>query len=51
VPNRELRLELPDDEIGRRIEAYDAGEPRYKTGVLGKYARHVGSAAEGAVTS
>jgi dihydroxy-acid dehydratase len=51
VPNRELRLELPDDEIKRRVAAYDAGEPRYKTGVLGKYARHVGSAAEGAVTS
>jgi dihydroxy-acid dehydratase len=51
VPNRELRLELPDDEIKRRVEAYDPGEPRYKTGVLGKYARHVGSAALGAVTS
>jgi len=51
VPNRELRLELPDDEIARRVEAYDAGEPRYKTGVLGKYARHVGSAAQGAVTA
>ena len=25
--------------------------PRYESGVLGKYARHVGSAAEGAMTS
>jgi dihydroxy-acid dehydratase len=51
VPNRELRLELPQDEIDRRVAAYEVAEPRYKTGVLGKYARHVGSAAEGAVTT
>src|SRR4051812_47271941 len=51
VPNRQLRLALPQDEIDRRIAAYDPGKPRYTTGVLGKYARHVGSAAEGAVTS
>ncbi len=51
VPNRELRLELAEDEIQRRVAAYDPGEPRYKTGVLGKYARYVGSAAQGAVTN
>jgi dihydroxy-acid dehydratase len=51
VPNRELRLELEPDEIAARIEAYQAPATRYHTGVLGKYARHVGSAAEGAVTS
>ncbi len=51
VPNRELRVELDEDEIARRVAAYDPGPPRYKTGVLGKYARHVGSAAKGAVTS
>jgi dihydroxy-acid dehydratase len=51
VPNRELNLDLPADEIARRIEAYEVPEPRYTSGVLGKYARHVGSAAEGAVTT
>jgi dihydroxy-acid dehydratase len=51
IPHRELRLELPEDEIARRIEAYEPPAPRYTSGALAKYARHVGSAAEGAVTS
>ena len=51
VPNRELRLELEPDEIAARIEAYEAPATRYTAGVLGKYARHVGSASEGAVTT
>jgi dihydroxy-acid dehydratase len=51
VPNRRLDVELDDDTISERVAAYQAPEPRYKTGVLAKYARHVGSAAEGALTS
>ncbi|MEA2403995.1 MAG: dihydroxy-acid dehydratase [Thermoleophilaceae bacterium] len=51
VPNRELNVELSAEEIEKRVAAYEVPEPRYKTGVLGKYARHVGSAAEGALTS
>jgi dihydroxy-acid dehydratase len=51
VGNRELRLELSDEEIQQRIAAYEPPEPRYTSGVLGKYARHVGSAAQGALTS
>jgi dihydroxy-acid dehydratase len=51
IPSRELRLELPEDEIAKRIAEYKAPEPRYTSGVLAKYARHVGSAAQGAVTS
>jgi dihydroxy-acid dehydratase len=51
VPNRELNVELSPEEIEKRVAAYKVPEPRYKTGVLGKYARHVGSAAEGALTS
>jgi dihydroxy-acid dehydratase len=51
VPNRELNVELSDDEIAERIAAYRPPPPIYESGVLGKYARHVGSAAEGAVTS
>ncbi len=51
VPNRELRVELSDDEIAKRVADYEPPAPKYTTGVLGKYARHVGSAAEGAVTS
>jgi dihydroxy-acid dehydratase len=51
VPNRELRVELSDEEIAERAAAYRPPAPRYENGVLGKYARHVGSAAEGAVMS
>jgi len=50
VPARELNVELADDEIRRRVEAYEPPPPAYESGVLGKYARHVGSAAEGALT-
>jgi dihydroxy-acid dehydratase len=51
VERRELNVDLPADEIARRVAAYEAPAPKYTTGVLGKYARHVGSAAEGALTS
>jgi dihydroxy-acid dehydratase len=51
IPSRELRLELSDEEIAKRVADYKSPEPLYTSGVLAKYARHVGSAAEGAVTS
>jgi dihydroxy-acid dehydratase len=51
VEARELNVELPADEIERRLADYTPPEPKYASGVLGKYARHVGSAAQGAVTS
>jgi dihydroxy-acid dehydratase len=51
VESRELRLELDQEEIERRLADYTPPEPKYDSGVLGKYARHVGSAAQGAVTS
>jgi dihydroxy-acid dehydratase len=50
VEARELRVELSDDELAARLEAWSPPEPRYKTGVLAKYARLVSSASEGAVT-
>jgi dihydroxy-acid dehydratase len=51
VPNRELNVELSAGEIAKRLEGYEPPPPRYTTGVLGKYARHVGSASEGALTT
>jgi dihydroxy-acid dehydratase len=45
-----LQLNIPDDEMAKRKAAWKAPEPRYKTGVLGKYAKLVSSAAHGAVT-
>jgi dihydroxy-acid dehydratase len=51
VERRELNVELSEQEIAERVAAYVAPVPPYTTGVLGKYARHVGSAAQGALTS
>ena len=51
VAARELNLELPDDQIRERIAAYQPPPPAYRTGVLAKYARQVGSASEGALTA
>ncbi|ABF45536.1 dihydroxy-acid dehydratase [Deinococcus geothermalis DSM 11300] len=46
----ELTLHVDDAELERRRAAWVAPEPRYRRGVLAKYARLVGSAARGAVT-
>ena len=51
IPNRELRLEVPAEEISRRLADFKAPEPRYKRGVFAKYANTVSSASEGAVTT
>ncbi len=51
VERRRLDLDVPDDELARRLADWTAPEPRYTQGVFAKYARHVGSASEGAVTS
>ena len=51
VEARELRLEVDQDEIDQRLSDYSPPPPKYDSGVLGKYARHVGSAAQGAVTT
>lgn len=45
-----LSLEVGDDVLAARRAAWRAPEPAFKTGVLGKYARLVGSASEGAIT-
>lgn len=51
IVQRELRVELSDDEIRERLAACHPPEPRYRTGVMGKYARQVSSAAQGAITN
>ncbi len=45
-----LAVEVSDAELAERRAAWTAPEPRYRVGVLAKYAKLVGSAAEGAVT-
>jgi dihydroxy-acid dehydratase len=51
IPNRTLSLNVPDDEIAKRLEAYKPPPPSYTSGVMAKYASSVSSAAEGAVTT
>jgi dihydroxy-acid dehydratase len=48
---RTISLEVGDAEIAERLSRWRAPEPKYPRGVLGKYARLVGSASKGAVTS
>jgi dihydroxy-acid dehydratase len=51
VDNKRIDVDLGDDEIARRVEAYDAPVSPDATGVLRKYALLVSSASEGAVTT
>lgn len=49
VPGRRLDLLVDADELDRRRAGWKPQPPRYETGVLAKYAKLVGSAAQGAV--
>jgi dihydroxy-acid dehydratase len=49
IERRALRVALADEEIASRVAAWQAPPPRYRTGVLARYARLVSSAATGAV--
>jgi dihydroxy-acid dehydratase len=46
----ELHVELSDDEVAARLADWRPPAPHYESGVLAKYAAHVSSASEGAVT-
>ena len=45
-----VQLDVDEAEIAKRRAAWKAPQPKYTTGVLGKYAKLVGTAAKGAVT-
>lgn len=51
IPKRRLDVALSQKEIATRLKKVKAPIPRYTSGVMGKYARHVSSASEGAITS
>jgi len=51
VRRRELRVDLADEEIHKRLASWQPPEARYRTGVMAKYARQVSSAALGAITN
>ena len=50
IPARQLCVELSEAELAARLKDWQPPEPRYKTGVMAKYAKAVSSASSGAVT-
>ena len=50
IASRKLDVDVPDETLKERLADWRAPQPRYATGVLGKYARLVSSASLGAVT-
>lgn len=48
--SRQLTLGIPKMEIQARLAKWKKPKPRYRRGVLAKYASHVSTASEGAVT-
>ena len=50
IDARTLSVALPDEEIARRVAAYQAPESPFGSGVMSKYAATVSSASKGAIT-
>ena len=51
IVKRRLDVALSQREIRARLKKVKSPTPRYTSGVMGKYARHVSSASEGAITT
>ncbi|MCC6965803.1 MAG: dihydroxy-acid dehydratase [Nitrospira sp.] len=51
IVKRRLDVNVTQKELTARLKKVKHPAPRYLSGVMGKYARHVSSASEGAVTS
>ncbi|QLG48317.1 dihydroxy-acid dehydratase [Natrinema halophilum] len=51
IAERTLEVDVDDDELEARREEWEQPEPNYETGVLAKFGRDFGSAANGAVTN
>lgn len=49
IYGRSIRLDIPDDELDKRLAAWQAPEPKYNKGILAWYARNVTSGDKGAV--
>ena len=50
IPNAQLNLDIPQEELDRRLAAWVPIPPNYTTGALAKYAKLATSASRGAVT-
>jgi dihydroxy-acid dehydratase len=51
IKKRELNLDVPAEEIAKRLKSWKAPETRFKRGVFAKYTNTVSSASLGAVTT
>ncbi|ESS05148.1 MAG: dihydroxyacid dehydratase [uncultured archaeon A07HR67] len=51
IPNRDLSVDLSDDELEARADGWETPDPAYGGGVLAKYGRDFASASIGAVTN
>ena len=51
IPNRELNLDVADEELAARRQDWRPSQPNYETGVFAKYARLVSGAELGAITN
>lgn len=51
IAKRTLTVDLSQKEIKARLKKVKLPSPRYTSGVMGKYARHVSSASDGAITA
>jgi dihydroxy-acid dehydratase len=51
LPARQLHVDVADAELAARLASWTVPRPRFAAGVMGKYARLVSSAADGAVTA
>ena len=51
IAKRRLDVQLTQKELAARLKKIKQPAPRYTSGVMAKYARHVSSASEGAVTT
>jgi dihydroxy-acid dehydratase len=49
VDESRLDLDIPADELERRLAGWSPPEPRFASGVFARYAASVGSASDGAV--
>jgi len=49
VARREVNLDIPQEDVSRRLKAWKPPPPRYTWGALAKYARLVSSASQGAI--
>jgi len=50
ITGRRIDLEVAPETLAERLAAWQAPEPRYRTGVFAKYCALVSSASDGAVT-